>query len=87
MQVLAGDPPMLALICWLKDENRPQSEGFMIADGMVGTHLEGWWSVKKLRAYRRRLIEDGWIVRIRAPVRDVAALYRWGPTAFEVLFT
>jgi hypothetical protein len=86
MQVLAGDPPLLALLCWLKDQNRPNSEGFMVADGLVGL-LGGWWSEKKLREYRRRLIEDEWIVRIQEPMRGRAALYRWGPTAIQELFT
>jgi hypothetical protein len=54
MQVLAGDPPLVALLGWLKDENRPNSEGFMVADGLVGL-LGGWWSERKLREYRRRL--------------------------------
>jgi Bifunctional DNA primase/polymerase, N-terminal len=86
MQVLSGDPPLLALLCWLKEQNRPNSEGFLVADGLVGL-LGGWWSKKKLSEYRRRLIEDEWIVLIRAPRRKLAALYRWGPTAIQELFS
>ncbi|WP_028163355.1 bifunctional DNA primase/polymerase [Bradyrhizobium elkanii] len=86
MQTFVGDPPMLALLCWLKEQNRPHSTGFMVADGLVGTHLTDWWSVLKLRHYRRRLLEEGWIVMIRRPTKGVAGLYRWGPTAFRELF-
>jgi Bifunctional DNA primase/polymerase, N-terminal len=86
MQSLASDPPMLALICWLKEQNRPNSQGFMVADGLVGL-LGGWWSVKKLREYRRLAIEEGWLVMIQKPVKGRAALYRWGPTAIRALFS
>ena len=85
MQVLASDPPLLALICWLKEQNRPNSDGFLVADGLVAL-LGGWWSKKKLSEYRRRLIEDEWIILVRAPRRKLAALYRWGPTAYQELF-
>jgi Bifunctional DNA primase/polymerase, N-terminal len=86
MQALAGDPPLYTLLGWLKEENRPNSEGFLVADGLVKL-LGGWWSKKKISEYRRRLIADGWIVSIRQPRRGVAALYRWGPTARQKLFS
>ena len=86
IQALAGDPPLLALLCWLKEQNRPSSEGFMVADGLVGL-LGSWWSERKLRDYRRRLLDDEWIVRIQDPMRGRAALYVWGPTAIQELFT
>jgi len=85
MQALSGDPPLFTLLCWLKEQNRPNSDGFLVADGLVAL-LGGWWSKKKLSEYRRRLIEDGWILLIRAPRRKRAALYRWGPTAHQELF-
>jgi hypothetical protein len=86
MQAYVGDPPYLALLVWLKEQNGPHSKGFMIADGMIGTHLPGWWSLPKLRHYRRRLQEDGWIVMIQKPVKGRSALYRWGRTAGQELF-
>ena len=85
MQSMASDPPMLALLCWLKEQNRPHSKGFMIADGLVGL-LGGWWSLPKLREYRRRLREERWVVQIQKPVKGRSALYKWGPTAFRELF-
>jgi hypothetical protein len=86
MQSLANDPPLLALLCWLKEQNGPHSRGFMIADGMIGTHLTGWWSEPKLRLYRRRLRQDGWVVQIQKPMKGRSALYQWGPTALRELF-
>jgi hypothetical protein len=85
MQAYVGDPPMIALLCWVKEENGPHSK-FMLADGLIGTHLKDWWSPPKLRHYRRRLLEEGWIKMIRKPRKGVAALYCWGPTAFQELF-
>jgi Bifunctional DNA primase/polymerase, N-terminal len=85
MQSLTGDPPMLALLCWLKEQNRPQSKGFMIANGLVGL-LGGWWSIPKLREYRHRLCKERWVVQIQRPIKGRAALYVWGPTAFQELF-
>jgi hypothetical protein len=26
----------------LKEQNRPHSTGFMVADGLIGTHLKDW---------------------------------------------
>ena len=75
MQAYVGDPPYLALLVWLKEQNGPRSMGFMIADGVIGTHLPGWWSLPKLRHYRRRLQEDGWIVMIQKPVKGRSAIY------------
>lgn len=91
MQVLAGDPPLMALIGWLKEENRPKSL-FLVADGLVellnaGRADGGWWSELKLREARRRAVADGWIVMVRKPFKGCAAGYRWGPTAKQQLFS
>jgi hypothetical protein len=90
MQALSDDPPLIALIGWLKEENRPNSEGFLVADGLV-KYLNrgqsyGWWSEEKLSKARRRAMDGGWIVKIRKEVKGVAALFQWGPTAKLELF-
>ena len=78
-QELAKDPYLAALLMWLKAENGPDAE-FLVADGLAEPkYLD--WPRERLQRARRRAIDDGWIVQIRKPVRRVAALYRWGPTA------
>jgi Bifunctional DNA primase/polymerase, N-terminal len=80
-QELAKDPYLAALLMWLKAENGPDAE-FWVADGLAEPkYLD--WPRERLQRARRRAIDDGWIVQIRKPVRRVAALYRWGPTALD----
>jgi hypothetical protein len=75
-QSLAKDPFLFALIGWLRAENGPDAE-FMVADGLASPkYLD--WPRERLQGARRRAIESGLIVQIRKPMRNVAALYRWG---------
>jgi hypothetical protein len=85
-QELAGtDPALYALLAWLKEENGPESE-FQIANGMIGAHLNGWWSIDRLRNARQRAIQGGWIKQTVTAAQGRHALYRWGPTAFATIF-
>jgi hypothetical protein len=79
-QELARDPFLFALLAWLKAENGPDAE-FMVADGLAAPEYLDW-PRERLQMARRRAMADGWIVRIRKPYPGVAALYRWGPTAY-----
>jgi hypothetical protein len=74
-QTMVGDPPLLALLVWLKGQNGPTSQ-FLIADGLAG--LLGW-SLPRLRRCRKALQHAGLIRLVRPPARGCAALYRWGP--------
>jgi hypothetical protein len=78
-QELARDPYLFALIAWLKAENGPSAK-FLVADGLCKPEYLDW-PRERLQQARRRAVADGWIVQIRKPVRRVAALYEWGPTA------
>jgi hypothetical protein len=80
-QELARDPYLLALIAWLKAENGPDAE-FLVADGLAEPEYLDW-PRERLQHARRRARTDGWIVQIRKPYPGVAALYRWGPTAYD----
>jgi hypothetical protein len=85
-QELAGsDPALHGFLSWLEEENGPDSE-FKIANGLVGTHLTGWWSHDRLRDVRQRALAGEWIEMIAKPVQGRHALYRWGPTAFTTIF-
>jgi len=85
-QELAGrDPALYGLLSWLKEENGPDSE-FWIANGLVGTHLTGWWSIDRLRDARQRALQGKWIEMIEMPRQGRHAIYRWGPTAFATIF-
>jgi hypothetical protein len=78
-QELARAPYLFALIALLKAENGPDSQ-FLVADGLCQPkYLD--WPRERLQPARRRAVADGWIVQIRKPVRRLAALYEWGPTA------
>lgn len=86
-QRLAGDDPALfGLLTWLARQNGPESE-FWIANGLVGTHLTGWWSIDRLRDARQRAINGKWIEKIVHAAQGRHALYRWGPTAMATIFT
>jgi hypothetical protein len=80
----ASDVELLALLCWLEEENGPEAE-FWIANGLTDTHLTGW-SLDRLQAARRRALEAGWIVQIVRAATGRAAVYRWGPRAFATIF-
>jgi hypothetical protein len=83
---LAGDdPPLHALVTFLRKRNGTDAE-FWIANGLVGTHLTGWWSIDRLRDTRQRAIESKWIERIVDAAQGRHALYRWGPTAMATIF-
>jgi hypothetical protein len=85
-QELAGrDPALYALIGWLERENGPDAE-FWIANGLVNTHLTGWWSLDRLRDARQRALDGKWIEKIVHAAQGRHALYRWGPTAMATIF-
>ena len=75
---LVRDPPLFALVGWLKAANGPDAE-FWVADGLAEKHLG--WSAKQLRPVRRRALQSGWIEMIVPPAKDRNGVYRWGPTA------
>jgi hypothetical protein len=77
---LAKDPYLFALIAWLKAENGPDAE-FLVADGLCEPEYLDW-PRERLQQARRRARVDGWIEQIRKPSPGVAALYRWGRTAY-----
>jgi hypothetical protein len=81
----ATDPALLSLLMWLKNMNSPESE-FWIANGMVGSHLTGWWSTDRLRDTRQRAMDGKWIERIVNAARGRHAVYRWGPAALATIF-
>jgi hypothetical protein len=71
-RLAADDPPLHALLKFLRARNGADAE-FWIANGLVGTHLTGWWSLDRLRDTRQRAIEAGWIEMIvAAPTRIVS---------------
>jgi hypothetical protein len=88
-EALSDDPPLLALICWLKGKNRPNSL-FLVANGMWiylnQGQPDGWWSEDKVSAARRRAVDGGWIKKVRKEYRGVAAGFEWGPTAKREIF-
>ncbi len=83
---LAGDdPPLHALMTFLRKRNGADAE-FKIANGLIGTHLTGWWSTDRLRDTRQRALEGKWIEMIVKAAQGRHALYRWGPTAMATIF-
>ena len=78
---LVRDPPLFALIGWLKAANGPDAK-FWIANGLAEKHLG--WSEKQLRPVRRRAIDGAWIQMIVPPVKGRNALYRWGTAILGV---
>ena len=84
-ELASNDPALFSLLIWLREENGPESE-FWIANGMIGTHLNGWWSNDRLRDTRQRAIAGRWIEMIVKPIRGQHAVYRWGPTAMTTIF-
>jgi hypothetical protein len=75
---LIHDPPLLALICWLKAKNGPDAE-FWVADGLAEAHLG--WSARQLSPVRQRALESGWLEMIVPRAKGRNALYRWGHAA------
>jgi hypothetical protein len=84
-RLASEDPPLHGLLTFLRKRNGPDAE-FWIANGLVGTHLTGWWSTDRLRDNRQKALDGGWIKMIVPPARKRHAVYIWGPTAFATIF-
>jgi hypothetical protein len=84
-RLASEDPPLHALLTFLRKWNGPDAE-FRIANGLIGTHLTGWWSTDRLRDNRQKALDGGWIKMIVPAARNRHAVYRWGPTAFTTIF-
>jgi hypothetical protein len=69
----------------LRKRNGADAE-FWIANGLIGTHLTGWWSTDRLRDTRQRALEGKWIEMIVKAAQGRHALYRWEPTAMATIF-
>jgi Bifunctional DNA primase/polymerase, N-terminal len=66
------DPYAMVLLMRIKALNRPDDE-FWLADGFS---RQLGWNVKRLRAARRKLLDDGYIELVREARRGQPALYR-----------
>jgi hypothetical protein len=76
-QSLVADPYLLALVTWLKDQNKPNAK-FLIADGL--RHRFGdQWSRRDFEKARKRGVDQGWFVPTTQPRPGQAVLYVWGP--------
>jgi hypothetical protein len=84
-RLACDDPQLHALVTFLWKRNGVDAE-FWIANGLVGKHFTGWWSIDRLRDTRRRAISGMWVTQIVAAAQGRHALYRWGPTAMATIF-
>ena len=67
------DQDAFILLAFLRAQQGSWST-FMIANGLTVVLR---WRVKRLAAARNRLIEMGYIARIRQPANGVPALFKW----------
>lgn len=74
---LVRDPDVLALVCWLRANNRPDRQ-FWVADGLKDRL---GWSLHQLREARRRVVKIGEIRQIEPPRPGKAAVYVFGKTS------
>jgi hypothetical protein len=74
---LITEPSTLLLLTFLKANNGPDAE-FMISNGLAeGPSARLRMNLRALRQARDRLIELGYIYRVRAAIQNRPALYRW----------
>jgi hypothetical protein len=73
---LVSDPDVLALVCWLRANNRPDAQ-FWVADGLKD---QLGWSLHQLREARRRAVEYGEIKLVRSHCPGKPAVYVFGKT-------
>ena len=64
---------VFVLEAYLKANNRPDRE-FWVANGLAN-QLE--WTLRRLQAARKRMIELGRVLQIRKPATGFPATYRW----------
>jgi hypothetical protein len=79
------DPALYALLTFLRKRNGPEAE-FWIANGLIGAHFTGWWSIDRLRDTRQRALNAEWIEMIVPAAKDRHAVYCWGPTAIKTFW-